>query len=150
MHETSKDVALLLRRLAEAVEDNKSVAVLLAGETVLIPADADFRVEYERGGGAREMVIRVTWGLVSALPVLIHRHGEQVQDAQGHLYDVLIYGEPRTDGTWEGRLEFVPLSAARSTRRTARETTQPDRAALEYWATGLEPLYLAAAFERAA
>ena len=150
MHETSKEVALLLRRLAEAVEDNKSVAVLLADETVLIPADADIRVEYERGGGAREMVIRVTWGLVSALPVLIHRHSEQMQDSHGHLYDVLIYGEPRTDGTWEGWLEFVPLSAALRTRRTERETTQPDRAALEYWATGLEPLYFAGAFERAA
>ena len=62
---------------------------------------------------------------------------------------MFVYGEPRTDGTWEGRLEFVPLSAALSTRRTGRETTQPDPAALEYWATGLEPLYLAGAFERA-
>lgn len=149
MRESSKEVATLLRRLAEAVEDNKPVAALLADETFLIPADADFRIEYERGGGAREVVIRVTWGLTSALPVLIRRHSEQVQDSHGHLYDVLIYGEPRTDGTWEGRLEFVPLSAALSTRRTGRETTQPDRAALEYWATGLEPIYLAGAFERA-
>jgi hypothetical protein len=150
MHETSKEVALLLRRLAEAVEDNQSVAVLLADETILIPADADVRVEYERGGGAREMVIRVTWGSVSALPVLIHRHSEQVRDTHGHLYDVLIYGEPKAGGTWEGWLEFVPLSASLRTRRTERETTQPDRAALEYWATGLEPLYFAGAFERAA
>ena len=85
MTETSKEVGSLLRRLAEAVEDNKPVAVPLADETVLIPADADVRVEYERGGGAREMVIRVTWGLVSALPVLIRKHSEQLQDTQGHL-----------------------------------------------------------------
>ena len=150
MHETSVEVASLLRRLAEAMEESKSVAVQIADESVFIPADANFRVEYERGGGAREVVIRVTWGLVSTLPVLIHRHSEQVQDSQGHPYDVIIYGEPRTDGTWEGRLEFVPLSATLSTRRTARETTQPDRASLEYWATGLEPLYLTGAFERAA
>ena len=149
MTETTREVATLLRGMAAAVEGGTSAAVHLAGESVLIPADADVQVEYERGGGAREMVIRVTWGLVSALPVLIHRYSEQVQDSHGHLYDVLAYGEPRTDGTWEGRLEFVPLSAALSTRRTERETTQPDRAALEYWATGLEPLYLSGAFERA-
>ena len=150
MHETSKEeAATLLRRLAAAVEGGTSAAVHLAGESVLIPADADVQVEYERGGGAREMVIRVTWGLVAAEPGLIHRHTEQVRDSHGHLYDVLVYGEPRVDGTWEGWLEFRPLSAALSTRRTERETTQPDRAALEYWATGLEPLYFAGAFERA-
>jgi len=139
----------MLRRLADAAEDNKSVAVSHAGETVLIPADAHFRTEYATGGAASEMIIRVTWGAASALPVLIHRHSEQVRDSHGRLYDVLIYGEPRADGTWEGRIEFVPLSAALSTRRTGRETTQPDRGALEYWATGLEPLYFVGAFERA-
>ena len=51
-------------------------------------------------------------------------------------------------GTWEGWLEFVPLDPALFSRRTERETTQPDLSALEYWATGLEPLYLAGAFER--
>jgi hypothetical protein len=32
---------------------------------------------------------------------------------------------------------------------TANETTQPDRHAVEYWAAGLEPLYLEGAFSRA-
>ena len=32
---------------------------------------------------------------------------------------------------------------------TGRETTQPDRGALEYWASGLEPLYFEGAFDRA-
>ena len=149
MQKTSQEVATALRRLAEAVEGGTSAVLELAGESVLVPSDADVKVVFERGGGAREMLIRVTWGLASAPPLLIHRHSEQVQDSGGHLYDVLVYGEPRADGTWEGWLEFHPLSAALRARRTGRETTQPDRAALEYWATGLEPLYLNGAFERA-
>ena len=65
------------------------------------------------------------------------------------MYMVRICGEERPDGTWEGWLEFVPLDPALSSRRTDRETTQPDLSAVEYWATGLEPMYLAGAFERA-
>jgi hypothetical protein len=33
--------------------------------------------------------------------------------------------------------------------RTERETTQPDKAVLEYWATGLEPIYFEGALARA-
>jgi hypothetical protein len=32
---------------------------------------------------------------------------------------------------------------------TGQETSQPDLKALEYWAGGLEPIYLAGALERA-
>lgn len=63
--------------------------------------------------------------------------------------NVLVYGKPRADGMWEGWLEFVPASAELSVLRTSRETKQPDRRALEYWASGLEPLYSAGAFGRA-
>jgi hypothetical protein len=34
-------------------------------------------------------------------------------------------------------------------RRSAVETTQPNREALAYWASGLEPVYLEGALERA-
>lgn len=33
--------------------------------------------------------------------------------------------------------------------RTGQETSQPNRSALEYWATGLETIYLDGAFKRA-
>jgi hypothetical protein len=36
------------------------------------------------------------------MPELIHRHAERVKDSSGVVYQVLIYGEPRDDGTWEG------------------------------------------------
>jgi amphi-Trp domain-containing protein len=148
MLESPQEVALLLRRLAESLELGIPVTLTLAGESIFVPAAAHVRVEYERGGGAREMTVRVKWGGVSA-PHLIHRHSERVLDTGGRSYDVLVYGEGRADGTWEGWLEFAPLTAGLPARRTGRETTQPDRAALEYWAAGLEPLYLAGAFERA-
>jgi hypothetical protein len=49
---------------------------------------------------------------------------------------------------WYGWLAFLPFDD-RSVLETDRETTQPNRAALEYWARGLEPLYLDGALERA-
>ena len=81
---------------------------------------------------------------------LIHLHTQQVEDAAGVRYEVHIRGEAREDGTWEGWIEFHPAddSAAR-VLRTDRETTQPNRQALVYWASGLEPLYLEGALARA-
>jgi hypothetical protein len=71
-----------------------------------------------------------------------------VTTADGTRYVVRVYGQPRTDGTWVGWLEFVAVGAAR-VLRTGTETTQPNRAALAYWASGLEPTYLEGAFARA-
>lgn len=149
MRESPEDVALVLRRLAESLEQDIPVTLPLAGESIFVPADADVRVVYERGGGARELVIRVTWGLAAGAAYLIHTHGDQVRDPAGRVWDVLVYGEELADGTWEGWLQFAPRTAGLPSKRTARETTQPDRASLEHWASGLEPLYLAGAFERA-
>jgi amphi-Trp domain-containing protein len=150
MHESPQEVAVVLRRLAESLELGTHVELSLAGESVFVPADADVRVVYERGGGARELVVRVTWGLAAGAAYLIHTHGDQVRDSAGRIWDVLVYGEEFADGTWEGWLQFAPRTAGLPAKRTGRETTQPDRASLEHWATGLEPLYLAGAFERAA
>ncbi|MBD0370934.1 MAG: hypothetical protein ICV60_08875 [Pyrinomonadaceae bacterium] len=70
-------------------------------------------------------------------------------DEKGISYTVMAYGEMTAGGTWEGWLEFHPADKTEQTLRTGRETTQPDRAALEYWASGLEPLYFEGAFARA-
>jgi hypothetical protein len=45
-------------------------------------------------------------------------------------------------------LEFIAVGAA-AARRTDQETSQPNRGALAYWATGLEAAYLEGAFARA-
>ena len=64
-------------------------------------------------------------------------------------YIVRSYGEERLDGTWIGWLEFHPTDLTKLTLRTEQETSQPNRTAVEYWATGLEPVYFEGAFERA-
>ena len=62
---------------------------------------------------------------------------------------VRSYGEERLDGTWIGWIEFHPTDLSKLTRRTEQETSQPNRTAIEYWATGLEPVYFEGAFARA-
>jgi hypothetical protein len=54
----------------------------------------------------------------------------------------------RRAGTiWEGWIEFQTDDGA--WRRSPRETTQPDREALAYWAGGISPTYLEGALARA-
>jgi hypothetical protein len=64
-------------------------------------------------------------------------------------YIVRICGEERSDGTWEGWLEFHSADATKPTLLAEQETSQPNRTALEYWADGLEPVYLEGALARA-
>jgi hypothetical protein len=54
----------------------------------------------------------------------------------------------RPDGhIWEAWIEFAALDRS-DARRTPRETTQPDRDAVVYWAQGLSPTYLEGALRR--
>jgi hypothetical protein len=57
-------------------------------------------------------------------------------------------GAPMGDGRWTGWIEFMPLDGGRPLR-SPRETTQPNRTDVEYWATGLTPVYLEGALQRA-
>ena len=81
--------------------------------------------------------------------VLIHRHSAKVRGPDGTTYEASVYGAQRADGTWEGWIEFNPLDRSRPRVRTEQETSQPDRAAVVYWAGGLQPVYLEGALERA-
>ncbi len=78
---------------------------------------------------------------------------ELIQSYQTHVqrngvrYSVQAYGE-RQGHVWYGWLEFVPTGQGLSFR-TPRETTQPTRKALAYWASGLKPIYVEGAFARA-
>ena len=78
---------------------------------------------------------------------LIQTYTETLRDSRGEEFTASAHGEERAGGTWEGWLEF--RSAPGEVRRTGRETTQPNRDALRYWASGLEPVYLDGAFSRA-
>jgi hypothetical protein len=81
--------------------------------------------------------------------IIIQQYTSQFNEANGAAYTVLACGEQVRHGTWEGWIEFHPLDERGAILRTDRETTQPDRSALEYWASGLEPLYFEGAFARA-
>jgi hypothetical protein len=83
------------------------------------------------------------------MPELIHEHPAYVKVEGGTTYIVRIYAQERTDGTWEGWLEFHPTDEHKQVLRTEQETSQPNRTAIEYWALGLEPIYLDGAFARA-
>jgi hypothetical protein len=78
----------------------------------------------------------------------IHTHSARVR-RNGVLYEAHILGAQRSDGTWEGWIEFHTLDDTGAVKSTGQETSQPDRKALVYWAGGLEPIYLEGALTRA-
>jgi hypothetical protein len=61
-------------------------------------------------------------------------------------YRAQVVGRPEGH-IWEGWIEFVS-SDGTDALRTRRETTQPDREALVYWATGISGTYLEGALAR--
>jgi hypothetical protein len=80
---------------------------------------------------------------------LIQRFAGEIRADDGRLYAAEVRGARRAGGTWEGWIEFRPSGGSGPVLRTGRETTQPDRDALAYWASGLEPLYFDGALGRA-
>jgi hypothetical protein len=80
--------------------------------------------------------------------VLILEHPTKIVEGQ-ITYTVLICGDERPDGTWQGWLEFQPTDPTQPVLRTDQETSQPNRIAIEYWAGGLEPIYFEGALARA-
>ena len=80
--------------------------------------------------------------------MLIREHPAKIINGDT-TYVVRIFGEERIDRTWEAWLEFHPTDINQPVLRTEQETSQPNRAAIEYWADGLEPIYLDGALARA-
>jgi len=72
---------------------------------------------------------------------------EPLVTTDGEIYTVHVYGRQRTDGLWEGWIEFV--SPDGPVMRTSAETSQPKLVDLEYWASGLSPVYFEGALQRA-
>ena len=73
---------------------------------------------------------------------------EPVLSRNGSVYIARACGGETDDGRWQGWIEFEAIGGE-ETFRTPRETTQPNRTDTEYWATGLTPVYLEGALERA-
>ena len=72
---------------------------------------------------------------------------EPVTGPDGETYVARACGSEMDDGRWQGWIEFVALDGS-GTLRSRRETTQPNFTDVEYWATGLTPVYLEGALER--
>jgi hypothetical protein len=79
---------------------------------------------------------------------VILKYATQLRGRDGKLYAAQVSGRQRVDGTWEGWLEFTPVDGSTPVV-TERETTQPNRPDLEYWATGLTDPYMDGALIRA-
>ena len=79
----------------------------------------------------------------------IHTFSKVVTDRQGTRYRVHAYGAQHERGTWYGWLVFETEGTTGPPLRTDRETTQPNRRDLVYWASGIEPVYLEGALNRA-
>ena len=67
---------------------------------------------------------------------------------EGVAYVARVCGREVEGGLWEGWIEFDSGEGG-AVLRTPRETEQPNRADLEYWATGLTLTYLEGALARA-
>jgi hypothetical protein len=73
---------------------------------------------------------------------------EPIQGKTGDLYYARVLGRRAPDGLWEGWIEFT-LAGAEDSFNTRRETEQPKREDLTYWAQGLTVAYLEGALQRA-
>ena len=80
---------------------------------------------------------------------VVHERVVSLEGDEGQAYGLVrVHAEPSPAGsTWEGWIEFVTELGQRVV--TDRETTQPSKEAVAYWATGLEPIYLEGALQRA-
>lgn len=75
------------------------------------------------------------------------RYTTRIAGDDGVSYLPQACGGPADDGLWEGWIEF--LTEDGTAIRTPRETEQPKRADLFYWAEGLTDTYLEGALSRA-
>lgn len=63
---STKEVIAKLRRLADALEQEKTFEIQIAGERIYVPPDATVEFEYEREGDEEEIEIELRWKRQSA------------------------------------------------------------------------------------
>ena len=80
---------------------------------------------------------------------ILVKFDEAITAPNGEAYFAQASGREVTGGLWEGWIEFMPVRDGVSTLDSGRETTQPNRMNLEYWAQGLTKIYLEGALARA-
>ena len=80
---------------------------------------------------------------------LLVKFDEPISSPDGRKFFAHAAGKETDAGLWEGWLEFVPVDDTSEAFCSARETTQPNRKNLDYWAQGLTVVYLQGALARA-
>ena len=83
------------------------------------------------------------------MPEILVKFDQPIPRSDGELYFAQVVTRKRPDGLWEGCVEFVPVDRPSEPVRCGRETTQPNRDAVMYWAQGLTRVYLMGALQRA-
>ncbi|HYJ84928.1 MAG TPA: amphi-Trp domain-containing protein [Pyrinomonadaceae bacterium] len=58
---STTEVVAKLRRLAEALEEEKTFEIQIAGERIYVPPYAKVEFEYERNGDEEEVEIELKW-----------------------------------------------------------------------------------------
>jgi hypothetical protein len=79
---------------------------------------------------------------------IVHERLLSLTGRDGTFYNRMLVYAVQQGSTWAGWIEFVSTEG-RKVVRTDRETTQSSLAAVAYWASGLEPLYVEGALDRA-
>ena len=79
---------------------------------------------------------------------LVRKYQNLVSAADGSRYVACAFAASQPDGLWQGWFAFFPVADG-ETLTTDRETTQSKLSDVEYWASGIEPIYLDGALGRA-
>ena len=79
---------------------------------------------------------------------ILVRFDEPIPRSDGVEYFAQAIARKRDDGLWEGWLAFRPVDGSGEPVMSGRESTQPNRDAVMYWAQGLTRVYLMGALER--
>jgi hypothetical protein len=80
---------------------------------------------------------------------ILVKFDEPIGAPSGETYFAQAVGREMAGGLWEGWMEFIPRGDGADNLASGRETTQPNRTNLEYWAQGLTMVYLEGALARA-
>ena len=79
---------------------------------------------------------------------ILVKFDEPIGAPSGETYFAQAVGREVGGGLWEGWMEFIPRGDGADSLESGRETTQPNRMNLEYWAQGLTKVYLEGALAR--
>jgi hypothetical protein len=80
---------------------------------------------------------------------ILVKFDEPIAAPSGKTYFAQAVGKEVEGGLWHGWLEFQTVNNGPDALASGRETTQPNRKNLEYWAQGLTKIYLEGALNRA-